>query len=133
MDEAARSYIRALENRNAYRRQPDHDIFELQNRVRDVSARLRASKEAVRAAVAARYGPTRSGVMRPASEGVYAINTNLAVRRGAGGPATAFWNVSANKSVYLVKRGRDWVIKYGPNAGKVVTLSEHWVPGGLRR
>jgi hypothetical protein len=135
MDQAAREYIRALEDRDSVRRQPPHDIFTLQDKVRDYARRVANSRNALGKAAAARYGPTRQYVTRPAAEGVYAAGDRLLVRRGADGPSSsfAFWNVQANASLYLQQDGKTWVIKYGPKAGSVVQLGEHWTPGGLRR
>jgi len=134
MNEAARDYIRALNDRNGVRRQPPHDIFELQNRVRNISSRLESSKAAVAKAAAARYGPQRTRVARPATQGLYVIEPGtLAVRRGVDGPSIAFWNVAKNEAVYLKRSNKNWVVSYGPDAGKVVQLSEHWTPGGLKR
>lgn len=134
MNEAARDYIRALNDRNGLRRKPPHDIFELQNRVRNISSRLEASQAAVAKAAGARYGPQRTRVARPATQGLYVIEPGtLAVRRGVDGPSIAFWNVAKNEAVYLKRSNKNWVLSYGPDAGKVVQLSEHWTPGGLKR
>lgn len=134
MNEAARDYIRALNDRNGVRRQPPHDIMELQNRVRNISSRLESSKAAVAKAAAARYGPQRTRVARPATQGLYVIEPGtLAVRRGVDGPSIAFWNVAKNEAVYLKRANKNWVVSYGPDAGKVVQLNEHWTPGGLKR
>ena len=128
MNEAARDYIRALNDRNGVRRQPPHDIFDLQNRVRNISSRLESK------AAAARYGPQRTRVARPAAQGLYVIEPGtLAVRRGVDGPSIAFWNVAKNEAVYLKRSNKNWVVSYGPDAGKIVQLSEHWAPGGLKR
>lgn len=132
MNTAAKEYTKALENRDTIRRRPPHDVFELQDRVRDMATRLLASRAALKQAVNARYGPTRSRVTRPASEGVYVAGNKLLIRRGVDGPSLAFWNVATNRAVYLQRTGRDWVVRYGPEDGTVVGLDEHWAPGGLR-
>lgn len=133
MDEAAKAYTHALNNRNSLRKQPPHDVFELQDRVRDVAQRLVQSREAVKRAASARYGPTQRRVLRVMPEGVYAIDGRLAVRRGSNSPYVGFWNLNGNQAVYLKRQGRDWTVKYGSSAGSVVSLDEHWTSGGLRK
>lgn len=132
MDRSARAYTRALENRNAIRRHPPHDIFELQNQVEEYTARLRESREKLKDAIRMRVGATRM-VTRPAQEGVYVANSRILVRHGTNGPSHAFWNVDKNASVYLKRQGREWQVAYGNDAGKIVQLGEHWAPGGLRK
>jgi hypothetical protein len=133
MDEAARAYVRALDDRNALRKNPPHNVFKLQDSVRNYAQRLLDARAAVRAAASARYGPTRSGVMRTTPGGVYAFDTKLMVRRGSDAPALGFWNIESNKTVYLTPRGREWEVRYGPDAGETATLAEHWTPSGLRK
>ena len=132
MNRAARDYTKALENRNSIRRHPPRDVFEFQDQVLEYSQRLRNSKQRLKEAIAARIGPTKPTVTRPSHEGIYQANRKILVRRGVNGPSHAFWNVDANGSVYLKRQGRDWVVTYGNNAGKVVQLGEHWAPGGMR-
>ena len=120
-------YIDILEQFDGY-------AIMLQNRVRNISSRLESSKAAVAKAAAARYGPQRTRVARPATQGLYVIEPGtLAVRRGVDGPSIAFWNVAKNEAVYLKRSNKNWVLSYGPDAGKVVQLNEHWTPGGLKR
>lgn len=134
MDRAAREYTKALENRDALRKRPPHDIFELQNHVKDISERLANSKARLKHAVTTRYAPSKAYVTRPSTEGVYSTSIGkILVKRGVDGPSTAFWNVNANTSYYLQKQGRNWKVTYGPNAETSVHLAEYWTPGGLRR
>lgn len=133
MDEAARSYIRALNDRNSLRKQPPHDVMNLQDKVRDVAQRLLESREAVKRAAAARYGPTQRRVVRVMPDGVYAIDGRLAVRRGSETPYVGFWNLDDDGPVYLRRAGKEWSIKYGPRNGSQVSLDEHWTSGGLRK
>jgi hypothetical protein len=107
-------------------------VFEFQDQVVDYSKRLKESKKRLKNAIAARIGPTKPSVTRPSREGIYQANKRILVRRGVNGPSHAFWNVDTNSSMYLKRQGRDWMVTYGNNAGKVVHLGEHWAPGGMR-
>jgi len=132
MDEAAKEYVRALNDRNSTRKNPPHDVFVLQNRVRNYASRILTSRNAVRKVVDKRYGPTRSKVTRPVPEGIYKIGDRLVVRRGDDAPSVKFWNMGDDKSYYLKRDGRDWSVRYGPDAGNAVQLDEYWTPSGLR-
>ena len=133
MNRAAREYTRALENRDTIRRHPPHDVFELQDQVQNYSTRLRDSKKRLKDAIASRVAPTKTYVTRPTHEGIYAADGKVLVRRGVDGPSHAFWNVNRNASWYLKRQGREWMVTYGDDAGKIVQLDEHWAPGGLRK
>lgn len=136
MDEAATGYTKALENRNAVRRRPPHDIIDLQTQVRNYSQRLQDYKTKVKQEIAKRYAPSRIRVTRPAEEGLYMTSDGkLLLRRvSRDGPSTSFWNVDKNASSYLKQDGRSWKVKYGNDAGAQVTLSEYWTAsGGVRR
>jgi hypothetical protein len=133
MDRAAREYTKALENRDILRKRPPHDIFELQDKVKDISSRLQNSKARLTQAVASRYAPSKPQVTRPSTEGVYAVMGKILVKRGIDGPSLGFWDVEANKSYYLKKQGRNWVVTYANDDQTPVQLVEYWTPGGLRR
>jgi hypothetical protein len=130
MDVAAKAYVKALENRQTTRRRPPANVFELQDRIRDYVARMRASRDDLERAVRARRSPTRAAVTRTAHEGVYVAGGKVLVRHGVDGPSVAFWNVAKNSPVYLRRDGRDWKNPY--EDGPLVRLDEHWSPGGLR-
>jgi hypothetical protein len=132
MNRAARDYTRALEDRDSIRRHPPRDVFELQDQVVNYSKRLANSKKRLKNAIATRIGPTKTYVTRPSREGIYQANHRILVRRGTNGPSLAFWNVNIDRSMYLKRQGRDWIVTYGNDAGKTVQLGEHWAPGGLR-
>ena len=152
MDDAAKRYLRALDDRDITRRRPPHDIMALQNAVKNYAARVAGGRADVRRAVAAQFGPTRSGVTRPSTMGVYvarrtfaktaaaagaaAVKNELLVRRQAGrdaGSSLAFWSVNADAPRYLERRGRSWAETFA-NADPEVSLDEHWAAsgGGLR-
>lgn len=153
MDDAAKRYLRALDDRDITRRRPPHDIMALQNAVKNYAARVAGGRADVRRAVAAQFGPTRSGVTRPSTMGVYvarrtfaktataagaaAAKNELLVRRQAGrdaGSSLAFWSVNADAPRYLERRGRSWYTANAANADPEVSLDEHWAAsgGGLR-
>ncbi len=133
MENAAKKYIRALNARNALRKNPPHDVFELQDAVQNYASKLAEAKKELKAAVAQRYAATRSRVQRPAPEGVYRASNRVLVRRGDDGPAVKFWDLNGNASYYLKRNGRNWVVRYGNGAGTVVQLDEYWTPSGLRK
>jgi hypothetical protein len=158
MDDAAKRYLRALDDRDITRRRPPHDIMALQNAVKNYAARVAGGRADVKRAVAAQFGPTRSGVTRPSTMGVYvarrtfakaaaaaavknagaaAAKNELLVRRQAGrdaGSSLAFWSVNADAPRYLERRGRSWAETNAANADPEVSLDEHWAAsgGGLR-
>jgi hypothetical protein len=157
MDDAAKRYLRALDDRDITRRRPPHDIMALQNAVKNYAARVAGGRADVKRAVAAQFGPTRSGVTRPSTMGVYvarrtfakgaaavknagaaAAKNELLVRRQAGrdaGSSLAFWSVNADRPRYLERRGRSWAETNAANAANAeVSLDEHWAAsgGGLR-
>lgn len=133
MDRAARNYTKALENRDILRKRPPHDIFELQDQVKNISSRIQNSRTRLKQAVASRYAPSKPQVTRPSTEGVYATMGKILIKRGVDGPSIGFWDVDANTSYYLKKEGRNWVVTYGNDTKTPVQLAEYWTPGGLRR
>lgn len=137
MNHAAREYVRALANRNQMRHKPPHEVDNLQRAVNEIAARLAASRDDLTAAVGKRFGPTRAAVQRVGTDGVYVIGypdgrSALAVRRGPAGPATEFWDVRADASLYLDRDKAGWTVTYGPDAGARVTVDEYWTSTGLR-
>lgn len=135
MNKAARDYAEALDERNALRRRPPHDVFRLQNQVAATVQKLRSASQSLQAAATARVGPTKRNVTAPVTGGVYAVAGKLLVKRGADSPISrAFWSVESNGPEYLKEtNGKNWIVSYGAGAGSAVRLDEHWKPGGLRR
>lgn len=132
MDQAARNYERALDDRDAVRKRPPHDPLELQNKVKNYSGRLHAARDKILQIVRERYGPTRGAVTRPVSRGIYSHDGRILMRRGQDGPALAFWNLRADATRYLEQNGREWTSTNAQSKVSRGKLDEYWGPGGLR-
>ena len=139
MDTAARDLLRAMNNRNNYRKRPPHDIIELQDKVREVQGRLAQHRNAVRASWQIRR-PQRTNVTRFQNKSVLELtfpeiqqNKILVVRRQTDlHPRYAkFWDVMANKPIYVDKNTMR--IAWGDLEGERVRINEHWTSSGLRR
>ena len=130
MDEAAKNYIQALNVRRTTRRRPPHDVFDLQDKVKAYVKQLKNAREKLHTATELRR-PRRVSRAAIAKYGIYAIGNRLLARRGANTNSAhhgslGFWNINRDASVYLKRDGRDWVIVYGDDDGKMVQLDEHW-------
>ena len=135
----ARDLLRAMNDRNDYRKRPPHDIMELQTAVRNVQDRLQRSKTNVLGSVQQRF-PQRTAVTRFTNRSVLELAFPDAdapkvyvVRRSPdiSNKYAKFWDINADSAIYIDTE--DMTVAWGPLQGHKVRVNEHWTTSGLRR
>ena len=139
MDPAAKALLTALSNRNSYRKNPPHDIMNLQNVVRDVGNRMARSRDEV-VRLAKIRSPQRRDVSRVVGQGVLELvdtvtgEVTYVVYRGPSSTSDSydkFWDLGKNAPVYV--RRRTMEVVGGDRNGHRVRVHEHWTASGIRR